>query len=51
MRIESANVQVHSVHPGIVNTDLFNGTNLKNVAPWVPNLFFKVKHILKANSE
>ncbi|XP_030745672.1 dehydrogenase/reductase SDR family member on chromosome X [Sitophilus oryzae] len=38
---ENAHVQVHSVHPGIVNTDLFNGTHLKNLAPWIPHLFFK----------
>ncbi|GLH15245.1 WW domain-containing oxidoreductase [Gryllus bimaculatus] len=34
-------VQVHSVHPGIVNTDLFNGTSLKRVAPFIPALMFK----------
>lgn len=42
MKKEGANVQAYSVHPGIVNTDLFNGTNLKNVAPWIPRLLFKV---------
>lgn len=35
-------IQVHSVHPGIVNTELFNGTHLKNLMPFVPSLFFKV---------
>lgn len=35
-------VQVHAVHPGIVNTDLFDGTLLKTIAPWIPPLFFKV---------
>nr|CAH7763647.1 unnamed protein product [Callosobruchus chinensis] len=39
---EGAHVQVHSVHPGIVNTELFNGTHLKNLVPWLPNLLFKV---------
>lgn len=34
-------VQLHSIHPGIVNTELFDGTNLKNLAPWLPNLMFK----------
>ncbi|KAJ8919284.1 hypothetical protein NQ315_003868 [Exocentrus adspersus] len=38
---EKMNVQVHAVHPGIVNTDLFNGTTLKSLAPWAPSLFFK----------
>jgi hypothetical protein len=33
---------VHAVHPGIVNTDLFDGTLLKTIAPWIPPLFFKV---------
>jgi hypothetical protein len=33
---------VHAVHPGIVNTDLFDGTLLKTIAPWIPLLFFKV---------
>lgn len=36
-------IQIHSVHPGVVNTDLFNGTNLKKFAPWMPSLFFKVR--------
>ncbi|KAL3266682.1 hypothetical protein HHI36_010843 [Cryptolaemus montrouzieri] len=40
-RKEEFHVQVHSVHPGIVNTELFDGTHLKNVAPWLPNLIFK----------
>ncbi|XP_050300033.1 dehydrogenase/reductase SDR family member on chromosome X-like [Anthonomus grandis grandis] len=38
---EGEYVQVHSVHPGVVNTDLFNDTSLKTVAPWLPKLFFK----------
>lgn len=43
---EGAFVQVHSVHPGIVNTDLFNDTNLKTIAPWMPSLFFKVGFLI-----
>ncbi|BES90699.1 short chain dehydrogenase [Nesidiocoris tenuis] len=31
----SSKVQVHCVHPGIVNTDLFDGTLLKKTMPWV----------------
>ncbi|XP_018565159.1 retinol dehydrogenase 11-like [Anoplophora glabripennis] len=41
LKDEKIYVQVHSVHPGIVNTELFDGTTLKNIAPWVPALFFK----------
>ncbi|XP_044748706.1 dehydrogenase/reductase SDR family member on chromosome X [Coccinella septempunctata] len=38
---EGHHIQLHSIHPGIVNTELFDGTNLKNLAPWLPNLMFK----------
>ncbi|XP_072376332.1 polyprenol dehydrogenase-like [Diabrotica undecimpunctata] len=38
---QKVNVQVHAVHPGLVNTDLFNGTNLKKCAPLIPALVFK----------
>ncbi|KAJ8936785.1 hypothetical protein NQ318_009001 [Aromia moschata] len=41
LKTENVFVQAHSVHPGMVNTDLFNGTVLKSLAPWVPALFFK----------
>ncbi|XP_046422786.1 dehydrogenase/reductase SDR family member on chromosome X-like isoform X1 [Neodiprion fabricii] len=34
-------VEAYSVHPGIVNTDLFNNTALKKHAQWIINLFFK----------
>ncbi|XP_063927563.1 retinol dehydrogenase 12 [Zophobas morio] len=40
-RKEKFLVQTHSVHPGIVNTELFDGTYLKNLVPWVPSLVFK----------
>lgn len=40
---EKLPVQCHSVHPGIVNTELFDGTHLKNLAPWMPSLMFKVR--------
>ncbi|PSN35928.1 hypothetical protein C0J52_07161 [Blattella germanica] len=42
-RLKSLNipVQVHAVHPGLVDTDLFNGTSLKIVAPFLPGLLFK----------
>jgi hypothetical protein len=42
LREQNIPVQVHAVHPGVVNTDLFNGTVLKTVAPWIPPLLFKV---------
>lgn len=41
LRNHNIPVQVHAVHPGIVNTDLFDGTLLKIIAPWIPPLFFK----------
>ncbi|XP_020708437.2 dehydrogenase/reductase SDR family member on chromosome X-like [Athalia rosae] len=34
-------VQAFAVHPGIVNTDLFNNTYLKKHAGWIINKFFK----------
>jgi len=42
LRKHNIPVQVHAVHPGLVNTDLFNGTFLKKIAPWIPSLLFKV---------
>ncbi|XP_023019224.1 polyprenol dehydrogenase [Leptinotarsa decemlineata] len=41
LRQEGVFVQAHSVHPGVVNTELFNGTHVKNLTPWVPSLLFK----------
>lgn len=35
-------VNVFAVHPGIVNTELFDGTAIKTIFPWVPRLLFKV---------
>lgn len=49
MEEEGKHVQVHSVHPGIVNTELFNGTHLKTFAPFVPSLFFKVSALREGN--
>lgn len=34
------NVQVHSVHPGIVNTDLFKNSS-SDYFPWVGKFFYK----------
>ncbi|XP_069680516.1 polyprenol dehydrogenase-like [Periplaneta americana] len=41
LKSQNMPVQVHAVHPGIVNTDLFDGTLLKVIAPWVLSLMFK----------
>ncbi|XP_068618756.1 retinol dehydrogenase 11-like [Battus philenor] len=37
---EDANVKFYSVHPGIVDTDLFEHTIFKNL-PWLKKIFFK----------
>ncbi|CAG9854171.1 unnamed protein product [Phyllotreta striolata] len=34
-------IQSHCVHPGIVNTDLFNNSYIKKLAPAIPALLFK----------
>ncbi|XP_059483326.1 retinol dehydrogenase 12-like [Neocloeon triangulifer] len=36
-----APLQIHSVHPGVVNTDLFKGTYIDRMFPWMPRLLFK----------
>lgn len=41
MEQEGAPVKCFSVHPGIVNTDLFADTYLKKYFPWAMNIFFK----------
>lgn len=38
---EGSPVKCFAVHPGIVNTDLFNGTLFRTVFPWAMKLFFK----------
>lgn len=40
--LKNTNVQVLAIHPGIVNTELFNGTLLKMVAPWILRYICKV---------
>lgn len=35
-------VDIFSVHPGLVDTDLFNITPLKRLFPWLPSIIFKV---------
>lgn len=37
---EDANVKFYSVHPGIVDTDLFEHTNFHKL-PWLKKIFFK----------
>ncbi|XP_046395066.1 dehydrogenase/reductase SDR family member on chromosome X-like [Ischnura elegans] len=34
-------VHVYAVHPGVCNTDLFEGTYLKIAVPWIINFIFK----------
>lgn len=38
-----ARLQIHSVHPGVVNTDLFKDTYIDRLFPWMPKLLFKVR--------
>jgi len=42
-KLSNTNVQVLAVHPGIVNTELFEGTLLKITMPWV------LKYVCKVN--
>lgn len=50
---EDLHVQVHAVHPGVVDTDLFVHSSTTYV-PWFKKLFFKVKiyslHVKYINS-
>lgn len=39
---EGSAVQVNAVHPGIVNTNLFDDTYIKILLPWAVKLMFKV---------
>ncbi|XP_016661808.1 short-chain dehydrogenase-like isoform X2 [Acyrthosiphon pisum] len=39
--LANTNVQVLAVHPGVVNTELFNGTLLKMIMPWILNYICK----------
>lgn len=40
-------IQVHSTHPGIVNTDLFEHSS-NTYIPWFKDIFYKVKSIEKS---
>lgn len=42
MRERNSPVQVMAVHPGIVDTDLFDGTLLKVATPWILSKLSKV---------
>lgn len=37
-----SNIQCMALHPGIVNTQLFDGTLVKLLTPWVLSIFCKV---------
>lgn len=39
---EKIPVDSFSVHPGLVDTDLFQTTPLKKLFPWLPSMIFKV---------
>ena len=39
-KTQKLKIQVHSVHPGIVNTDLFENCN-SDYFPWVKKIFYK----------
>lgn len=41
-KLSDTYVRVLSVHPGIVNTELFNGTLLKLTMPWILKYICKV---------
>lgn len=38
---DGCNVKCYAVHPGIVNTDLFEGTLFRRFFPWAMRMFFK----------
>lgn len=43
LKEEGERVKSYAVHPGVVDTQLFDDTSLKKIAPWIPKLLFKVK--------
>lgn len=45
LKEQKSNIQVIAVHPGVVDTELFNGTMVKITAPWVLKIFCKVSII------
>lgn len=38
---EKSKVRSYSVHPGVVNTDLFKDSSIGKYAPWLQSLLFK----------
>lgn len=42
--LSNTNVRVLAVHPGIVDTDLFNGTLFKMMMPWILKYICKVRY-------
>ena len=42
LKTEGMFVRSYAVHPGIVNTDIFRGTLVKNYQSWIISLMFKV---------
>lgn len=43
---EDCHVQIHAVHPGVVDTDLFQYSSLSYIS-WFKKLFFKVNNNIK----
>lgn len=50
MREKELNIQVHSTHPGIVNTDLFEHSS-NTYIPWFKTIFYKVKFIFELENK
>lgn len=44
LKKKGLNIQVHSTHPGIVNTDLFEHSS-NTYIPWFKDIFYKVNQI------
>lgn len=41
LQAQGSKVRCYSVHPGVVDTDLFEGTSMKRNSQWIMSLFFK----------
>lgn len=47
---EQSHVQIHAVHPGVVDTELFNQTG-NSLIPWFNRIFFKVTSVFNNTIE
>lgn len=41
LQAQGSKVHCYSVHPGVVDTDLFEGTSIKRYSQWMMSLLFK----------